>query len=225
MELIDAIRNRHSVRSFQPRAIEPEVESRLRELINDCNDKGLLHIQLITDDPQAFGRSLLAHYGKFSGVRNYLAMVGPDDEELDERVGYYGEQIVLEAQRLGLNSCWVGLTFKKNKQRIVIDEGEKLACVIALGYGTTQGVPHKSKPMEKVASAEGIDAPSWFVRGVEAALLAPTAVNQQKFHFRLVDNNRVRATTGFGFFNKIDLGIAKFHFEVGAHRENFDWEK
>lgn len=223
MELHEAIRARHSVRTFQPKAIEPEVANRLRRLIDDCNDKGLLHIQLVTDDPKAFGSSLLAHYGKFSGVTNYVAMVGPKDDDLDERIGYYGEQIVLEAQRLGLNSCWVGLTFKKNKQRIVIADDEKLVCVVALGYGTTQGVPHKSKPFDKVASSDSREAPSWFVRGVESALMAPTAVNQQKFHFRLIGDRRVKVTAGIGFFSKVDLGIVKFHFEVGAHRENFDW--
>ena len=66
------------------------------------------------------------------------------------------------------------------------------------------------------------DVPEWFKKCVEAALLAPTAVNQQKFFFSL-DNGRVSARAGMGFYSKIDLGIAKCHFELGAGKENFNW--
>jgi hypothetical protein len=56
------------------------------------------------------------------------------------------------------------------------------------------------------------------VNGVEAALLAPTAVNQQKFEFILHDDNRVEAIAKFSLigYAHLDLGIAKYHFEVGA---------
>ena len=65
-------------------------------------------------------------------------------------------------------------------------------------------------------------APDWFLRGVDAALLAPTAMNQQKFMFRL-ENGRVSARAGLGFYSKVDLGIAKYHFELGAGKANFQW--
>ena len=66
-------------------------------------------------------------------------------------------------------------------------------------------------------------APEWFQKGVEAALLAPTAMNQQKFLFRL-DKNMVSVKAGFGLYTKIDMGIVKYHFEIGAGKENFQWE-
>lgn len=225
---METIRARHSVRSYTDKPIEEEKLAALRDLVAACNSEGGLHIQLVVDDPKAFD-STLAHYGKFSGVRNYFALIGPKGDDLDEKLGYYGQRLVLAAQTLGLNTCWVGLTFKKNPDRLQIGKGEKLRCVIALGYGTTQGVSHKVKAAEKVSKAAG-DAPEWFHKGVEAALLAPTALNQQKFTLELMDGNRVRAKAGWGILSKmemtfamVDLGIVKYSFEVGAGRENFEW--
>ena len=180
-----------------------------------------MHIQLVTDEPRAFG-SVLTHYGAFSGVTNYIALVGPDDESLSEKAGYYGERVVLEAQCLGLNTCWVALTYSKSRSRVEISSGEKLSCVIALGYGTTQGHGHRIKRFDQVARVSGL-VPDWFRRGVDAALLAPTAINQQQFRFTLVEDNKVKAEARFGFYNKVDLGIVKLHFEIAAGKTQFTW--
>lgn len=221
MTLQEAIKARHAVRSFTDRKIEPGKVDELTRLMNECNTRGGLRIQLVTDDSKAFDNRW-ARYGKFSGVKNYFALVGPKHPTLDERLGYYGEQLVLRAQQLGLNTCWVGLTFKKDKETVGVDTGERLRCVIALGYGTTQGTGHKVKPFHKVAHADGTP-PQWFCQGVESALLAPTALNQQKFVFTLKGTRQVHAQAAWGFFSKLDLGIVKYHFEVGAGPENFEW--
>ena len=192
----------------------------MRAEIDACNHESGLHIQLVTDEPKAFD-GFMAHYGKFSGVRNYIALIGRKDATLDEKCGYYGERLVLKAQQLGLNTCWVALTYSKVKSAFVIERGEKLCAVISMGYGETQGVPHKSRAVSEVAKTEG-QMPDWFKNGVEAALLAPTAMNQQKFVFTL-KGNTVIAKAGTGFYTKIDLGIAKYHFEVGAGKESFSW--
>lgn len=221
MTIEEAIKQRHSVRSYTDRPIEQEKLDALSALVDEVNRQGHLHIQLVTNDPKAFD-SRMAHYGKFSGISNYFAMIGPKGDRLDETIGYYGERLVLEAQMLGLNTCWVGLTFKKNPDVMEIADGEKLASVIALGYGTSQGVGHKVKPIEKVTKLNG-PMPDWFRRGVECALLAPTAMNQQKFTFILHDGNRVEAKSSWGVFSKMDLGIVKYHFELAAGKENFSW--
>lgn len=221
MTIQEAITLRHSVRSYKDKEIEPEKISGLRALMEQCNREGGLNIQLVTGDPKAFD-SRLAHYGKFAGVSNYFALIGPKSDRLDERLGYHGERLALKAQTLGLNTCWVGLTYKKNPAVLQVGGGERLRCVIALGYGETQGVAHRVKDVAQVARADGA-MPEWFRKGVEAALLAPTAMNQQKFLFTLKDGNRVAAQAGWGFFTKIDLGIAKLHFEIGAGTENFEW--
>ena len=227
MTIQEAIEARHSVRAYKDHPLADEVARRLEEEIAVVNQKGNLHVQLIRNEPKAF-QGTMAKYGKFRNANNYIVMAGKKAEDLDERVGYYGEHLVLLAQTLGLNTCWVGLSYSKVPGTYVLDEGEKIACYIAIGYGETQGVGHKIKTVGQVSNASDA-TPSWFRKGVEAALLAPTAVNQQKFSFEYVgmSNNRhqVRAKKGFSMigYTKMDLGIAKYHFEVGAGKEHFEW--
>lgn len=218
MDALQAIRDRHSVRSYLDKPIEKDLREKLQAVIDECNKESGLHIQLVTDEPKAFD-SFMAHYGKFSGVKNYIALVGK--KSCDEQIGYYGEKIVIAAQTLGLNSCWVALTFKKIKNAFVVDSGEKLYCVISLGYGATQGVTHQTKTFEQVAP-DVVDAPEWFKNGIQAALLAPTAMNQQKFTFSL-KGDKVCAKAGGGFYTNIDLGIVKYHFELGAEKGKTCW--
>ncbi|MGN0636035.1 MAG: nitroreductase family protein [Acutalibacteraceae bacterium] len=220
MELLEAIKARHSVRRYTNKTMEADVQEALQAEIDECNQAGDLHFQLVTGEPKAFD-GFLAHYGKFSGVTNYIALVGKKDKDLDEKCGYYGEHLALKAQQLGLNTCWVALSYKKIPGAFRVDKGEKLTVVLAVGYGETQGTAHKSKGAQQVSDG-GADAPAWFNAGVQAALLAPTAMNQQKFMLRREDS-KVRATAGIGFYTKLDLGIVKYHFEVGAGKENFTW--
>ena len=227
MTIQEAIEARHSVRAYKDQPLADEVARRLEEEIAVVNQKGNLHVQLIRNEPKAF-QGTMAKYGKFRNANNYLVMAGKKAEDLDERVGYYGEHLVLLAQTLGLNTCWVGLSYTKVPGTYVLDEGEKIACYIAIGYGETQGVGHKIKTVGQVSNASDA-TPSWFRKGVEAALLAPTAVNQQKFSFEYVGvkdgRHQVSAKKGFSMigYTKMDLGIAKYHFEIGAGKVNFDW--
>ena len=215
MTLQEAITARHSVRKYIDKEIPVDIVTVLQDKIAEYNKVGNLNIQLVLNETRAFTGML--SYGSFSGVRNYFVMVGKKGADLDERVGYYGEQLVLLAQTLGLNTCWVGLSYRKVPEAYNVGKDEKLACMIALGYGETQGVSHKIKTIEQVSNASDL-TPAWFKRGVEAALLAPTAVNQQKFSFEYVgmSNNRhlVRAKKGFSMigYTQMDLGIAKYHF-------------
>ncbi|MGN0368982.1 MAG: nitroreductase family protein [Butyrivibrio sp.] len=220
MELSEVIKTRHSVRRYTDRKIEPDILNELQSEIDACNKEGNLHIQLVKDEPKAFN-GLMAHYGKFSGVTNYIALVGNKDKDLDEKCGYYGERLVLKAQQLGLNTCWVALTYKKVPGAFKVDKGEKVTVVISLGYGETQGVPHKSKTPEQISNIDA-DSPEWMIAGVEAALLAPTALNKQKFML-IRDGKTVTAKAGKGSYTKVDLGIVKYNFEVGAGKENFTW--
>lgn len=201
--------------------IEAEKIEELKALIDECNREGGTHLQLVTDEPKAFAGGM-AKYGKFSGISNYIAVVGK--KGADTLLGYYGEKVVIRAQMLGLSTCWVGLTFSKQPDSYQVLDGEKLFCVISLGYGANQGVQHKLKPIENFAEVNGA-MPEWFRQGVEAAIMAPTAVNQQKFKFILHDGNRVEAKAKFSLigYAQLDLGIAKYHFEVGAGKENFEW--
>lgn len=209
MEIIELMKERHSVRQYTDKKIEKEKREVLNTLIAKINQKAGLHIQIIYDEPKCFN-SMMAHYGKFDGVNNYIALVG-EKSKSDESLGYYGEQIVLKAQELGLNTCWVAMTHGKSKAQI--DKGEKLVCLISLGYGKTAGAAHKSKRLSEVCNYKK-DMPEWFLSGMEAALLAPTAMNRQKFYFELLPDNSIKITCGKGLYTKLDLGIVKYHFEV-----------
>jgi hypothetical protein len=61
---------------------------------------------------------------KFTGVQNYIALIGKKSSSLEEQAGYYGEQLVLTAQQLGLNTCWVAMTVSKGtvKKHCVMQE-------------------------------------------------------------------------------------------------------
>ena len=238
MTIQEAIEDRHSVRAYKDQPLSEEVVKVLEEKIVKLNREGQLHIQLILNEPKAF-QGTIAKYGKFRNANNYLVMAGRRADDLDERVGYYGELLVLLAQTLGLNTCWVGLSYSKVPGTYVLGEDEKIVCYIAIGYGETQGSGHRIKTVEQVSrsavrtlgsSKNASDiTPSWFRRGIEAALLAPTAVNQQKFSFEYLGmkdgRHQVRAKKGFSLigYTQIDLGIAKYHFEIGAGDVDFDW--
>lgn len=212
MEMMELMKQRHSVRQYTDRVIEAEKRSALDELTAALNRKFGVHMQIIYDEPQCFD-SMMAHYGKFTGVKNYIALVGVKSLALDETLGYAGEQLVLKAQELGLNTCWVAMTHGKSKA--VIEKGEKQVCLIALGYGCINGIAHRSKALSEVCRVQG-EMPEWFLTGMEAALLAPTATNQQKFFFELLPDGKVKATARRGFYTKLDLGIVKYHFEALA---------
>ena len=228
MTLLEAIDARHSVRRYISKRLEQDVVDALQAKIDQCNRKGRLHIQLVLDEKKGF--SGLFAYGAFSGVENYIVMAGEKADDLDERIGYYGEQIVLLAQQLGLGTCWAGLSYRKVKGTFYLADGEKVACMISLGYPDDPGRKLKRKTVNDVSNADET-TPAWFEAGVRAALKAPTAINQQKFYFEYAGmhdgTHLVRAKRLFSVvgYTKMDLGIARLHFEIGAGKENFKWIK
>ncbi|MEG0292478.1 MAG: nitroreductase family protein [Anaerovoracaceae bacterium] len=212
MNILEIIKQRHSVRQYKDQEIQETVRISLEKSISQINKESGLNIQVLFDEPKCFNCKM-AHYGKFSGVSNYIALIGSKSSSLEETCGYYGEKIVLIAQELGLNTCWVAMT--RGKSAAKIQSGEKLVCIIALGYGENQGTPHKVKSIGEVCNWEG-NMPEWFMTGIEAALLAPTAINQQKFYFSLKGGTVKAMVKGIGFCTKIDLGIVKYHFEAAS---------
>lgn len=248
ISILEAIEQRHSVRKYFEKPLEPKVKGAIYNRIQEINAKTGLHIQLVCDEPKSF-QGIMA-YGKFSGVSNYIIMAGPKGDRLNHDVGYYGEQLVLLAQQLGLNTCWAGVSYTKIAGTYELAENEKIACYIALGYGLTPGVQHKSRSLsdisnipaaqltsvqieqesESKANDTRIDnIPQWFIDGVKAAQLAPTAVNQQRFFIEYkgqVDSKgQVAIYPGKSLigYTQMDMGIARLHFEIGAGVENFEW--
>lgn len=230
IDMMQAIEKRHSVRSFTDEPLGDAAIAALEEEIARGNADGSLSMALVCDEPEAF-ESTLAHYGKFANVKNYLVLAGPDKPDLAERCGYYGEKLVLLAQQLGLNTCWVALTFKKRHVRKLIAPSHKLALVIAIGHGTSQGAAHKVKDAAEVCSMPaGSAMPEWFQEGIGSALLAPTAMNQQKFQIDLTSDMdaqglpMVDIRSKGGAYSDVDLGIVRLHFELGAGAGTFAWK-
>lgn len=211
MQMLDLMKERHSVRQYSDKKIDGDMKTKLDTYVASINEESGLSMQIFYNEPNCFN-SMLAHYGKFSNVKNYIAIVGKKEEQ--EKSGYYGEKLVLKCQELGLNTCWVALTH--GKVNVQTKPQQKLLILIALGYGTNTGVAHKSKPIKELCKEDAY--PEWFMKGMEAVSLAPTAMNQQKFLFEM-KNGQVYAKALMGFYSKIDLGIVKYHFEaVTGHK-------
>lgn len=214
MTEIEAIKQRHSVRQYIDKRIEQEKVEQLKAFIAECNEAGNINMQFIEDAEDTYNRLLNRAMG-LGSAPSVILCVGPDDETVDERIGYYGEKVVLFAQRIGLNTCWAG-TFNRKNTLAEVNEGEKLVISIAIGYGENNGKHRKSKPKEQVIVGHG-KKPSWFNYGVEMALMAPTAINQQKFAIKYnEDDESVEIIDKGGIMGKVDKGIVKYHFEIGA---------
>ena len=202
MDMKEAMKARHMVRKYTDRTIPADIVDKLNERIRMNNELHGLSIRLMTNDKSAVPgvvRLILA-----KGVNNFFIMAGPDGA--DELCGYCGADLMLYAQTLGLNTWWVGGTYN----------------IIAVGYGQTQGVPHKTKAAEQVSSYDG-EAPQWFMDGIEAALLAPTALAKQAFTISGTEN-KVSISCDNSIFTGVDTGLVKYHFELGAGKDKFQWE-
>ena len=100
MDLMEAMKARHSVRQYMDKPLKKKAVEELQAEIDACNQESRLHIQLVRNEPKAFD-GFMAHYGKFSGVTNYIAMIGKKGPDLEEKCGYYGERLVLKAGWVG----------------------------------------------------------------------------------------------------------------------------
>lgn len=221
MTLKEAVSKRHTVRKYIDKEIPEDILSLLIERVKENNEKLNLSIELVAGNSDAlmgFAKLIIA-----KGVNYYFVLAGKESADLDEKIGYAGSDLCLYAQTLGLNTWWIGgMVNNKGALKNIESTDVKLNGIITVGYGQTQGSQHKSKKAEDVSSYEG-DAPEWFTEGVKATLLAPTAINRQAFTIKGHDN-KVSLTYKSGPMSGVDLGICKHHFEVGAEKENFEWE-
>lgn len=220
MTLQEAMKQRHTVRKYKDTPLPADIVEKLNDRVTQNNQGHGLNIKLITNDGGAIPGFLKVLMTK--GVKNYFLLAGPDQPGVDEKLGYCSADIMLYAQTLGLNTWWVGGMYSKSNAQKLAGAGNKVIGVVVVGYGLEQGTPHKSKLAAEVSSYDGT-APDWFNAGVEAALLAPTAMNHQSFTIK-GSGNRVSMTYPDIAFAGADLGISKYHFELGAGKENFVWE-
>lgn len=218
MQYLEVMKQRHSVRKFTDKSLSESIVNELITQISLVNQMGDLSIELITNEPKAFG-SMIRTFGRIKNCRNYLVVKGKNDDFLDWKAGLYGERIVLKAQELGLNSCWVAGGFKQVEGTFTVRTDERVVCYILLGYGENNGISHKTKSFDEVVRQVKYEsAPLWFKRGIEAALLAPTAMNKQDFVFAIdADNEEIALVISNGSkYSTLDCGIAASHFELAS---------
>ncbi|MCR4587822.1 MAG: nitroreductase family protein [Lachnospiraceae bacterium] len=212
----EAILQRHSVRNYENRPIEKEKVRLIEDKIKELNEMGNLKLTFVEDAGKTYNK-LFNRVSGLGSAPSVIACIGKDAADLDKRIGYYGEKLVLYLQMLGLNTCWTG-TFNKKTIDVTVKEDERLVIAIAVGYGKDQGKARKTKTADQVVSGKE-EQPEWFKNGVEMALLAPTAINQQKFTICLNEDDTVDFIDNGGVLSQVDIGIVKCHFEIGAGKE------
>ena len=228
MITVETIRERHSVREYDGRSLAQAEFDALGAVVEECARESGLDIQLVGDNPEVF--IVVARFGLVRGCRTHVAFVVDDAKAsdatraaVDEAIGYWGQKIVLAAQDMGLNTCWCALCSRK-KSRAVVAPGKRVRLVIAVGHGKTQGFPRKTKSVGALSSVECAKAPAWFAVAMEAAQLAPTAMNNQNFKITLLcDGKTVRIEAPQSGLNVIDEGIVRCNFEIAANEIGADW--
>lgn len=250
MITVETIRERHSVREYDGGPLDQAEFDALGAVVEEYARESGLDIQLVGDNPEVF--NVIARFGLIRGCRTHIAFVVDDGKAgdatsganaaangateadcvemrgarrtaVDEAIGYWGQKIVLAAQDMELNTCWCALCSSK-KSRAVVAPGKKIRLIIAVGHGKTQGFSRKTKSVEALSSVECAKAPAWFAAAMEAAQLAPTAMNNQNFKITLLsDGKTVRIDAPQSGLNVIDEGIVRCNFEIAANELGADW--
>lgn len=223
MNITEAMEIRKSRRSYLGTPLERSKAALLKSRIDEYNHRSELTIRFVENGSAAFA-GIRKSYGMFKGVRSLFIMKGPaTDPHLKEKIGYYGELLILEATALGLGTCWVGGTFDASGIRKRPDE--ELVCVITVGNVPDEetfrekmiqkAVHRKSKSIGQMSEVIG-EMPLWMKRGMKAVQKAPSTRNTQKVLF-LYKAGVLRASVPDTYrFDLVDLGIAKLHFQLAA---------
>jgi len=231
-----AIEQRRSRRHFDPnRAIEPEKMAALDTICKQFRPFPQARSCLVTEPAQDVFKGIAGSYGKIKGATAFIAFIGDMDHPfVQEEVGYTGEGVILEATALGLNTCWVAGFFRPEvvASLIEIKNNERVLAVTPVGYArkfesweerlmTGFGRTHTRLSLSRTVSGLPRENwPDWAKASLEAARLAPSAVNRQPWGLKVEDDGiTVFIRTGGPEFNiskRLDCGIAMLHIEVAA---------
>jgi len=230
-----AIAVRRSRRRFDPRPMETALAERLNSMCREFRPFPGARAVLVNGCPEKIFRGAVGGYGSIKGAPAFIAFIGDTgDPHINEKVGYTGEGVILEATALGLATCWVGAFFrpelaasltgasKKEKVLAVTPvgraaEGYTLEERIMAGFGRN----HRRRPLAEMASGlKENNRPHWMKAALEAARLAPSAVNRQPWQFEL-DGGGITVSVdslkdSYSISRRLDCGIAMLHLEVAA---------
>ena len=236
----EAVQKRISIRAYKDQLIEPEKLEQLRAYAEKISEESGQDFRLFTSEE--IGKPVIKmSAAMFSGpVYTFVSAVGGREPVDAEKIGYYGEDLVLFATQLGLGTCWVHSTYESKSIDVPKEKGQRLWDVITIGYARDK-VPTKQKMMRKMVRRSDRkleeflesdvayeEAPEWIRQGIEAIFLGPSAVNQQPVNIVYKDGEAsARIWKKGNGLEHNDLGIAKKQFEVGAaaagHPGRFAW--
>jgi len=231
-----AINARRSRRAYdKSKTISEEVNNKLHEVCSGFRPYNSVRVEYISAPPDDIFANALGFYGNIKNAPAFFAFVGDmTDPNVQEKMGYTGQAAVLEATAHGLGTCWVALTYnaKAVKSLVKLGQNEKLICVSPVGYTTETwsfeekvlcgfGANHQRKPLQSMVSGLPEAAwPDWARAAVEAARLAPSAINRQPWAFSIEKSGVTVSVKDrgpeFNVARRLDCGIAMLHIELGA---------
>jgi len=233
-----AIATRRSHRRYEERQVAPDLLDRLNDFCRQWRPFPSARAVLVTEAPEAVFRGALGTLGKVKNAPLFVAFIGQmDDPAVQEKVGYTGEGVVLEAEALGLGTCWVGGFFRPNvaAELTGVTPGERVLCVTPVGYALQSlsledrvmsgfGSHHKRRPLESLVSGlAAAEWPAWVRPVLEAARMAPSAGNRQPWAFYVEPDGIIISTHSPGpelaVSRRLDCGIAMLHLEIGARQQ------
>ncbi len=200
---------------------------------------------MVTQSPDEVFKGAIGNYGKIKGATSFIAFIGDStDPHEQERVGYTGEGIILEATSLNVGTCWVGGFFRPEVAGSLVGIGpnEKVLAVTPVGcvdeewsleekIMTGFGVTHHRKSLKELTTGlEETVWPRWVRAALEAARLAPSAVNRQPWRFDVRYDSITVSTDNlintYRISKRLDCGIAMLHIEVAAGKYGIqgEWE-
>lgn len=233
--LIEEIGKRCSRRKYSDKMISVEEEAEILRIIEEINDDGDLEFEAnINYGGEAFDG--FNSYGLIRGCNSYIALIGDSrDKHIKEKIGYYGEYLVLKLTQMGLGTCWVGGTYDKKsiEKEIETKYSDEIYCVIALGhiFGTEKTNFEKvigffgknNKSQKDIFKTENPlnENKEWIEKGLECVYKAPSALNRKPWRFWYNGKNICLKSNKESEFDKIDIGIAMLHFQMGAEKAGF----
>lgn len=232
------IAQRRSRRRFITGLIGKDLLEQVSTFCSSFQPFPSVRVVLIPQPPREIFRSALGPYGKIKGARFVIAFIGDTlNPYVQEQVGYTGEGAILEMTALELDTCWVGGFFRPKivSSLTEIREHERVFAITPIGHAVERlsveehlmtgfGLTHRRRPLKDLVTGLKESAwPSWVKVALEAARLAPSAVNRQPWRFH-VENNSITVSVNrfgleFGLSKRLCCGIAMLHIEVAALAE------
>lgn len=233
MDMPEIIKSRRSVRTFDGTPLTAEHKAKLEEFISTISAPYDIPIEFVLLEKEKYGLSSPV----ISGESMYVAAKSKAVPHSEEAFGYAFEQLVLFAWSLGIGTTWIGGTMKREifEKAVQLQDGERMYCVSPLGYPAAK-MSFKEKAMRTAIQADKRkaakelffensfstpinDCDEKISTALEAVRLAPSAVNKQPWRiircgndFHFYEKHSKGYISEQGDMQKIDMGIALFHF-------------